>query len=57
MKRITYYAAEGKGRQWAEVLVVRENGRQVSQEPTGVIYPTTKAMQAGLAERNRAAHR
>lgn len=57
MKRITYYAAEGKGRQWAEVLVVRENGRQVSQEPTGVIYPTTKAMQAGLAERNRAEHR
>ena len=50
---IKYYAAVGTGRKWAEVLVVRENGRQVSQTPTGVIYATTRAMQAGLEARNR----
>ena len=54
MKVLSYYAVVGddRGRGFIEVLVRRENGRQISQEPTGVTYKTARAAQAALAEKN-----
>lgn len=58
MKRITYFAVKGEG-PYREYLITREGPpgsmRMVSDEPTGVIYKTWKAVIAGLDAKNRTA--
>lgn len=51
----TYFAfvTDGRGK-WDELLVTRKDGRQVSQEPTGVVYATAKAANDGVGAKNRA---
>lgn len=48
------FLAEEHGTRWAEVRVVREGGRQVSQTPTGTTYPTFRAASDGVAAKNSA---
>ena len=52
-KRITYYAFAGRpGGRIGQMLVIRENGRQMSQEWTGVTYRSTKEAYADMERLN-----
>lgn len=50
-----YYGLIQDGRKIAEVLVTRRDGRQVSQEPTGVTYRTQREAMADNERKNRVA--
>lgn len=52
-ERITYYAVAFDGREWVELLITREHGRQVSSVPTGATFRTAKAAHAAMQGRNR----
>ncbi len=49
---MTYFAIISEGRKYAELLITRVDGRQVSSKRTGVVYATWKAAQAGLVAKN-----
>lgn len=56
LERIEYYGLVQNARgQIAEVLVIRDGGRQVSQTETGVTYRTMRAADADNTAKNRAA--
>lgn len=60
LKRITYYGvALNPAGKYAQVLVIRDGGRQVSQEFTGVTFKTQREAMASTARANeeRAADR
>ena len=52
---IQYYgaAANPNGKGWAEVLATKVAGQRSTQEYTGVIYKTTREMEAAIADKNR----
>jgi len=51
--RIVYYAvAEQVDGKIGQLIVIRENGRQVSQKWTGVTYPSIKAAKKDLKRLN-----
>ncbi len=53
MTTLRYFAiVPADGRRWQELLIVRENGRQVSSAPTGVIYPTQALAKAAITKKN-----
>ena len=55
MAEVHYYGfiSAGEGRGWTEVLARRENGRRVSDEPTGVTYRTFRDAENGVFAKNR----
>lgn len=46
-----YVAAEGRSG-FAEVRVVREGGRRISQTPTGTVYGSARAAAEGVSAKN-----
>ena len=50
--RITYYGLIAHGREWAEVLVIREGGRQIAQSPTGRVYATWREARQDNEQKN-----
>lgn len=52
---ISASASNGGRTEFAEVLVIRRNGKQVSQEPTGVRYKTWREACADNERKNRQA--
>ena len=52
MHVMTYYAIVSEGRRYIELLVRRENGRQVSQEPTGTTYKSFREASAAIGSKN-----
>ncbi len=50
--KLAYYAAIPEGRKWIELLVRREDGRQVAEERTGVVYRSAREMTAALSAKN-----
>ena len=55
-REIRYYGIIEHAGRPAEVLVVRQGGRQVSQTLTGVTYRTDRDAYADNARKNRALH-
>ncbi len=49
---ISYYGFVGKGRQYAEVLVVKEQGQRSTQSETGTIYPSFRAAEKAVGDKN-----
>lgn len=53
-RTVRYYAATYNGKTYTEVLVTNQDRRLVSEEPTGTSYRTFRAMEDGVAAKNRA---
>lgn len=53
METIQYYGVVMQGRKIAEVLVTRQNGKQVSQELTGITYRNKRDAITSLTVKNR----
>ena len=52
--QMTYFGFIPKGRKYAEVIVTKEQGQRSTQVETGVTFPTFKAAEQAVFEKNMA---
>lgn len=52
-----YYGFVAKGRRWSEVLVTKEQGKRSTQTDTGVVYPSFRAAEKAVGDKNLAISR
>lgn len=53
----TYYGFVAKGRKYAEVLAIKEQGQRSTHVETGVTYPSFRAAEKAVGDKNLAISR